>query len=520
MIYAFEDFELDTARAELRRSGEQVPVEPQVFDLLLFLVQKPDIVISRDELVATIWQNRIVSEAAIASCIKSARKAIGDAGKDQRFIKTVRGRGIRFMAAVRTTEPSPTVKETVNTVPDLQPVETPPVRPSIAVLPFSSVGALEKFPGLSEAIPHDLILELSRLRWLFVIARGSSFRYRGNDVDIREIGAGLNVSYVFTGTVEIAGPELIISVELAETQSGGIIWADRRHTKLDLIHVLRGDIASDIVSALEIQITANEANQAQLKSPENLDAWSAYHLGLRHMYRFTNKDNARAADYFNQAVLLDPHFARAYAGLSFTHFQNAFVKYSRDPAAETAQARKYAELALEQDALDPFANYNMGRSCWLEGSLEASQNWLERATDLNPNYAQGIYCRGLTNTLLGESESGQKFVDEAMALSPLDPLFYAMSATRALSHILRSEYSEAVEWAKKGVRSPGAHVHIEIITMVAHHLNGDQEKALELAAKIRAQNKSVTASDFLRAFPFRDDQVSIMIRDTLASYGF
>lgn len=521
MIYAFDEFELDISRAELRMSGVQVPVEPRVFDLLLMLVQKPDIVISRDELVETIWDNRVISEAAIASCIKAARKALGDAGNQQRFIKTIRGRGIRFMADVKQSSPGPVIKETIVESPDTPPVpQLPQERPSIADLPFNTIGNSESHPGIAEAIPHDLITELSRLRWLFVIARGSTFRYRSGEADIREVGQKLSVAYVLTGFVEINAPQIALSVELSETKNGGVIWADRRQCSIDLIQEVRGEMASNIVSLLEFQITTNEANRAKLISSENLDAWSAYHLGLKHMYRFTKSDNARATSYFQQAVALDPHFTRANAGLSFTHFQNAFLNYNKQPEAETELARQFAEKALEQDALDPFANFVMGRSFWMKGDLESSQDWLARATDLNPNYAQGLYTRAVTGVLMGNSDSSRKLVDEAISLSPLDPLNYAMCSTRSLTHILREEYDEAVKWAKKGAGSPGAHVHIAIISLIAHDLNQDLKNAEDLAAKIKFQNKAVDTADFMRSFPFQDGKMRTLIQNILTRYGF
>src|SRR5262249_31990581 len=158
----------------------------------------------------------------------------------------------------------------------------------------------------------------------------------------------------------------------------------------------------------------------------HLDAWSAYHLGLQHLYRFNRVDSAAAADLFERAVTLDPCLARAHAGLSFVHFQAAFLRYTDGVAAAYAAARRCAERGLELDPLDPFVNFLMGRTYWLEGDLDASLDWLERATRLSPNYAQGIYARGWTETLAGRALEGRQHVDLAMRLSPLDPLYYAM----------------------------------------------------------------------------------------------
>ncbi len=250
-------------------------------------------------------------------------------------------------------------------------------------------------------MPHELITELSRLRWLFVTARGSSFRLRGSDADIGEVGRLLGVRYCLSGTVEIAGASLAVTVELIDTRDGGVVWAERFARPIDEVHQVREEIRSRILAALEIQIPLHEAALARLTVTENLDAWSSYHLGLQHMYRFNRTDNAAATALFQQAVTRDPSFARAHAGLSFVHFQTAFMHYADDLAGEIALARRFAVRGLDLDPIDPFVNFTMGRSFWLEGDLESSLAWLERATSISPNYAQGIYARAWTESLAG-----------------------------------------------------------------------------------------------------------------------
>jgi tetratricopeptide (TPR) repeat protein len=156
------------------------------------------------------------------------------------------------------------------------------------------------------------------------------------------------------------------------------------------------------------------------------------------------------------ASALDPGFARAHAGLSFVHFQTAFMHYTHDLAGALGEARRFAERGLELDPLDPFVNFTMGRSYWLEGDLDTSLGWLERSTSLSPNYAQGIYARAWTAALAGRALEARQHVDLAMRLSPLDPLYYAMQATRAFTHMVQGEEAEAAHWAERAARSPGA----------------------------------------------------------------
>lgn len=524
MIYRFGPFELDLAKAELRAGGEPRPLEPQVFALLAFLVEHRERLVSRDEIHEKVWDGRIVTDAAVASRIKSARKALGDDGKAQRYIRTIHGQGFRFVADVRTLAPEPGVVALAGARPEQADPPLAPVggdsRPSIAVLPFRLVGEAGPYATMADALPHELITELSRLRWLFVTARGSSFRFRSPDPDLRDVGRLLGVRYGLSGTVELAGHELTVTTELADTRSAEVIWAERYAGSVDDVHAVRAEIRSRILTALEIQIPLHEAAQARLTVTENLDAWSAYHLALQHMYRFNRKDNAAAAALFGRAVALDPGFARAHAGLSFTHFQTAFMHQSDDIAGETALARSCAERGLDLDPLDPFVNFTMGRSFWLEGDLERGLAWLERATALSPNYAQGIYARAWTETLAGRGLEGRAHVDLAMRLSPLDPLFYAMLGTRAFTHMAEGEEAEAASWAERAARSPGAHVLIAMIAAVAQLLAGNEPAARVWAANVRERNPALTREDFFRAFPMKPEAMRSRVSKALARLGF
>jgi TolB-like protein len=517
MIYRFASFELDTAKVELRADGEVCSVEPQVFALLALLVENRERLVSKDEILEKVWDGRIVSEAAVASRIKSARKALGDDGVTQRFIKTVHRQGFRFVADAKVARAG--VADQGGGKPAVEPADQTS-RPSIAVLPFRTIGVAGPYAAIADALPHELITELSRLRWLFVTARGSSFRLRGLDADIGEIGRLLGVRYCLSGTVEIAGARLAVTVELSDTRDGRVVWAEHFAGSIDDVHQIRENIRSRVLAAMEIQIPLHEAALARLTVSENLDAWSAYHLGLQHMYRFNRKDNAAAAALFQQAVTRDSGFARAHAGLSFVHFQTAFMRYSDDLASEVALARRFAVRGLELDPIDPFVNFTMGRTFWLEGDLGSSLAWLERATSISPNYAQGVYARAWTESLAGRGIEGRRHVDLAMRLSPLDPLYYAMLATRAFTHMVMGEDADAADWAERAARSPGAHVLIALIAVAANALAGDEHRATWWAANVRSRNPALIRADFFRAFPMKSEETKARVSNALARFGF
>lgn len=516
MLYRFDAFELDLARFELRADGQVRPVEPQVFALLALLVGNRERLVSRDEIIEKVWDGRIVSDSAIASRVKFARQALGDDGTRQRFIRTIHRHGFRFVAEAKVVGSA-----TATAVPEAD-ASLPPgqaARPSVAVLPFRLLGEAGPYAAIADALPHDLIADLARLRWLLVTARGSSFRLRGADADVGEVRRLLDVRYYLSGTVELIGARLAVTVALIDTRDGGIVWAEHFDGAIDDVHQVREDIRAQILSALEIRIPIHEAARARLSTTANLDAWSAYHLGLQHMYRFNRADNAAAAALFERSLKQDPGFARAHAGLSFVHFQTAFMHYSDDRAGEIALSRQFAERGLELDPIDPFVNFAMGRSFWPEGDLDSSLGWLERATSISPHYAQGIYARAWAETLAGRASEGRGHADLAMRLSPLDPLYYGMLGTRAFSHMAGGEDAEAAAWAERAARSPGAHVLIAMIAVAAHALAGDVTRAAAWATHVHARNPALTREDFFRAFPMQSADLRKRIAEAFARFG-
>ncbi|MEZ5935412.1 MAG: winged helix-turn-helix domain-containing protein [Alphaproteobacteria bacterium] len=511
MIYRFDDFELDTDRFELRHQGNVRPTEPQVFALLELLVANHRRVVSKDEINLRVWGGRVVSEAVLSSRIRSVRLAIGDDGSAQRLIRTVHNRGFRFVGkpvldqALQVYEPIEHRAEIGESIAGFS--ESGDDRPSIAVLPFEMLSHELRYEALADAVAHDLIVELSRLHWLFVIARGSSFRFRGPSLDLPAIGAALGVRYCLTGSLAIHGKACVVTVELARTSGGRVVWADRFEGPLDDLLTLRTTIAARIVTAVEVRIPMDEALGSASQAPASLGAWAAYHRGLWHMLRFNRHDNEVAATMFQRAIDADPEFARAHAGLSFTHFQNAFIGYTRTPEADRKKAKILAERGLELDPMDPFANLTMGRADWLNGDIEGCRVWLERSIALNPNYAFAIYNCALVDTFLGKGNVSERGVVKAMALSPLDPMRYAMLATRALSHVVRGDYEAASAWAERAATAPNAHIQIRVIAALAHELAGHRNAAARWAAEVLRMAPDFRQARFIRAFPFRDDAV-------------
>ena len=516
MAWIFGDFRLDPERFELFCGAELVRLEPQVLALLCLLVRHHDRMVTKDEIVEKIWNGQSVSDASISSRIRSARQAVGDDGHHQTTIRTVHGRGFRFVAEVVETAPAQAAKATA------PPETNSPLtgRPSIAILPFRPLAMTPELAILADAIPYEIIQALSRLRWLAVIARGSSFRFRKPDPDLELIATALGARYVLSGIIEANVSRLAVTLELSDASTNEVIWGDRINAPLDAIDDLRSRVVAHLVTALDVYIPLNEARSSQMAALETLDAWANYHLGLQHLYRFTTNDNQRAKGLFERAVMLDPHFARAHAGLSFTSFLEAFLHLGPHLKEATRAARHHAERGLELDSLDPFANFTMGRSHWLTNDLDAAAEWLARATTLNPNYAQGFYSSAMTSMLTGNLAATEVGLDTALQLSPLDPLLYGMHGVRSQMFIQSGDYAAAARWGDRAAATPGAHYLIAMIAMVANGLAGRHDTAARWRQTVRQRKPDASAAHYFASFPTRDIVSRSLIADELCRHGF
>lgn len=512
IVIRFSGYALDLARFELRQDGEPVRIEPQVLSTLILLASNSDRMVSRDELIEKVWHGRIVSDAAVSARIKSARKAIGDDGKQQRLIKTVHGKGFRFVGRIERLvhQGAPDTAP-----PDQDTQANPAARPTVAVLPFRFLGNRIEHAFLGDAFAEEILIDLARLRWLSVIGRGSSFRFRDDDADPIQVGKALDARYCVTGSVSTADRDIRFSVELAETGSGTVVWSDTFTAEFQELEAARKEIVNSVVTNVDHHIPLHEAKAVRGRPIFSLDAWSLYYLGHDSALRFNRADNEFAIKLLRRASEQDPQFSRAYSGLSFAHHQNHFMQYRSDTDGELAVARRYAQQALDIDRNDPFAHFNMGRSRWVEGQLAESIEWLDQATLLSPSYAQGIYAKAWAQTLTNNLEKGEANAREALRLSPLDPLRYAMLGTIALSNLGKGNTELASDAGKRAARSPGAHKHIALIAAITSAANGEAAEAKAWVKRARAMDSTIDSAMFLKSFPFADGDLREQIQASL-----
>jgi DNA-binding SARP family transcriptional activator/TolB-like protein len=391
--------------------------------------------------------------------------------------------------------------------PDINP--SAPRRASIAVMPFIDRSDITSIGGGSAgALVYDVITRLAKLRSAFVIAQGTVFALHERGIGAEEAGRMLNVDYVVGGSLRRDSGRLNVTVELAETRTARIVWTEAFNQKPDDALLVLDEIGNRIVSSIATEVETIERNRAILKPPNSLNAWEAYHRGLWHMYRFHRADNDQAQHFFERAVQLDPTFSRAYAGLSFTHFQNAFQGWA-EREGEINRAYDAAGQSLMVDERDPAAHWAMGRALWLRKNHDQSIVELEKAIDLSPNFALGHYTLAFVHSQTGDASAAIKFADHSRHLSPFDPLLFAMLGARAMAHVRLGQFEEAADWAVKAAARPNAHEHILGIATYCLALAGRRDQARNHLTALRKTRPHYGVGDFLTAMQFSPDDAAL-----------
>jgi TolB-like protein len=452
--FAFEGHLLDLGRRELRRGDTCVAVEPQVLDLLAHLLRNRDRVVSKDELIAAVWAGRIVSDSTLASRINAARRAVGDTGEDQRFIRTYARKGVRFVGEVDEESGQPVAGGA-----ELAAATSRAGRgkPCIAVLPFANLSADPEQDYFSDGITEDIIMELSRNRSLLVVARNSSFAFRSGGVDVRQIGRALAADYVVLGSVRRLGTGIRLAVELAETEDGLQLWAERYDRGVDEIFAVQDQIVTTIAARLDPEVDMAEQRRVARRPKQALDAWDYFRLGTRAFYRPSAADNREAQRCFRRAIELDPELAQAYGFLSYAIVLSMIYFDAEPDQASLAEAVAIARKGVGLDDRDAMVRFMYGRALLAGGAYGEALVELESAREMNPHLAV-VHC-GLGDSLAyeGRIEEAISHFQTAINLSPHDPLRWAFMSYRALAHLLARQFENAADWAQRATRIPNCH---------------------------------------------------------------
>ncbi len=490
-------------------------VEPQVFDLLVHLIRHRDRVVSKDDLLAAVWHGRIVSESALFNRINAARSAIGDTGDQQRLIKTLPRKGIRFVGevcedetpAVADREPPTYRSPTVDTSAQGDAPGLPlPDRPSIAVLPFANMSGDSDQEYFADGISEDLITGLSRIRWLFVIARNSSFVYKHRAVDVKQVSRELGVRYVLEGSVRRAGNRLRISAQLIDALTGGHHWAERYDRELGDIFTVQDEITRNVAAAIEPQLLAAEGVRALSRSANDLGAWELVARARTHVWRMTQPDYETAIEALTLAVEAHPDYAPAQSLLGFCLVFAAHMGWI-DRDRGLLPGRQHALRAIALDDRDPWGHIALGYCAMMERRTEESIAALRRALSLNPNSAaaHSHLSRGLA--FAGQDREAIERGEDAIRLSPLDPEMALFLGGIAAANYAAGRYAEAVRYATEAARLRPGFQGVQRMRCASLAQAGQVDEARSFLATLRRE-QPLLSLDWIRAnAPYQTPQL-------------
>jgi len=492
VLYSFENFTLDTDRRELRRGTHLVAVEPQVFDLLQFLIHHRDRVVSRDDILDAVWDGRAVSESTLAVRINAVRLAISDNGQQQRLVRTLPRKGVRFVGDVREQAPETASAAKTLVMPDV---------PSIAVLPFTNMSDDAEQEHFADGISEDIITALSRFRSLFVIARNSMFTYKGRAVDVKEVARELGVRYVLEGSVRKAGSRVRVTAQLIDAESGIHVWAERYDRPLADIFTVQDEITDMIAATMEPEVGAAERERARRKPPEHLGAWEHHQRGMWHLLRRNREDLAKAQTYFREAIELAPDYATPRAALALSCFFEITHGFTRDHAASLDELFSQASQAVALDPKDAFARTALGLAFMERRDYSASLAEHQIAIGLNPNSSLARWAFGYGLLRAERLEEALEQFDAALRLSPRDPGLWSYLTLKASTLYQLQRYDEAVRFARDAARHSTADLIWPFVHLTAALGQlGRTAEALTAVQELRRRRAGLTVSG-VRSWP-------------------
>ena len=496
MIYQFEDYSLDVDRQELRRGTEPVDVEPQVLDLLQYIIRHRERVVSKHDLIEHVWHGRIVSESTLTSRITAARQAIGDSGDHQRLIRTIARKGIRFVGEVRGDQSSPT-GGSANTTLSRGTAPGLPDKPSIAVLPFQNMSDDPAQEYFADGMAEEILTALSHCNSLFVIARNSSFTYKGKAIDVRQVGRELGVRYVLEGSVRRSGDRLRFTAQLIDATSGTQIWADRFDGGTNDVFELQDRIAESVVAVIEPNVQLAEIERMKHKPVANLDAYDLLLRAQQLEYEFTRESFDAALRCLEQALVIDPNYAQAMALAAYCYAERSQQGWLKDRELETAEGIRLAARAVEvakNDANVLWMAAYAARQLSMDAQL--AKELAYRSLRLNPNSAIALAMTGWIEVSLADPVKALEHLRRADRLSPRDPRTWFINTGMGMAHFQASQYEEFIVWLKKALaQNPHSAVALRVLAASLANL-GQKDRASEAIRELLKIEPHLTISGF------------------------
>jgi adenylate cyclase len=480
--YLFEEYAFDTDRRELHRGADVVSVAPQVFDLLDYLIRNRERVVSKDDLINAVWNGRSVSDAALTTRLNVARSAIGDSGEEQRLIKTLPRKGVRFVGQVREVRdaagpnPGEAAPEGALGLPD---------KPSIAVLPFENMSGDPEQEYFADGMVEEIITALSRFKGLFVIARNSGFTFKGKAVDVKEVGRRLGVRYILEGSVRKAAGKVRIAGQLVDAVTGAHIWADRFERDLTDVFTLQDEVMVAVVSAIYPKLFQTELERAIRRPPENQTAYDLYLRARQKSILRSREGYAEALQLAHRALDLDPRFLEAATEAADGHLNNVVSGFSTDRQFDRSEAVRLARLALSLDENDYRALSIAGLvTALFIGDYETAIDYVDRAVASNPNSFVAWNNRGWVYQVAGRYQEAILSFERDIRVSPVDPFLHNNFAGIGFALIELRHFDEAVAVSKKALRQNSSDpTAFRSLASALAHLGRDAE-AREVLARL------------------------------------
>jgi TolB-like protein/Flp pilus assembly protein TadD len=486
MLLLLDEHTLDIARRELTRGVTPVAVTPQVFDLLVYLIRNRDRVVGKDELIQAVWNGRIVSDSALTTRINAVRDALGDTGAARRYIRTIHRKGVRFVGNVQEIPAEPGLARAPQSA-ALQPAPLVlPDKPSIAVLPFQNLSGDPALEYFADGMVEEIITALSRIRWLFVIARNSSFTYKGQAIDVKRVGCELGVRYLLEGSVRAAGGRVCITAQLIDAADGAHLWADRFDGSLEAVFDLHDQVATTVAGIIEPTLQAAEIRRTCKRPTNDLSAYDLYLRALPHIATYRWDDTIRALALLRQAIERDPGFASALARGAYCHAVLDAIGQVEDRPGNRRTGLDLARRALLVGGDDAvalaFTAHTLG---YFNEDIDAAIAIVDRATAFNPSGAYGWRFSGFQRLYAGQCELAVEHFERSIRLSPREARWPQLTGI-AMARFFRGRLEDAAATLSQALQENPTYplANRALISCFAHM--GRLDEACAVMTRLRA----------------------------------
>ena len=515
MSLCFEDIVIDVERRELTRAGGAVHVEPQVFDLLVYLVANRDRVVSKDDVIDAVWGGRIVSDSTLTSRINAARRAVGDSGESQKLIRTIARKGFRFVGVVQS---AVVAADAAAPAEPAAPLPLPD-KPAIAVLPFTNMSDDPQQEYFSDGISEDIITALSKLRWFFVVSRNSSFTYKNRAVNLKQVGDELGVGYVVEGSVRKDGNRVRITAQLVNAETGAHLWAERYDRDLTDLFAVQDDVTRRIVEALKVTLSPAEKTRIADSGTRNIDAYDCFLRGREFLLGETkNRDKfEQSITFFMRALDLDANYSRAYAGLGWAYVYDYQNRWSDDSNISLALAKSNANQAIKSDPNEPLGRIVASLVATFEKDFTGAKSEADIALSLNPNSSEALACLGNIRTFSGRPSEAIPLIERAMRLDPA----YSQQYLHLLgvANLLAGKYEDAAVLLRQRILLvPRTDFTRAVLASALGHL-GEVDEARRVWRELKEINPQYSFGEHFARQPFKNEEDVQRIAEGLAKAG-